>query len=335
MAMTSLGDLASSYMLRRHNVNLRSEVMQRSTELSTGRTSDLSRHLGADFTAFSEIDRNLRAASSYLQSTRSAAGYTAGMQSALENVQSISAQLATDLMTLPQVSSAPMVAGLSDQARQTFDAMVSTLNSTYAGRSLFAGAATDGPAFAGAGTILSSLKASIAGAPDIASLNAAIDTWFDAPGGGFETDAYIGADVGLDAFRISEDRRVNLDLRGDHASLRALLKPVALAALAHDPALGLTEDTKIQVLQQSGLQLLEMQDELTAVRANLGFAQERLEESETRISSEKLGLEQAFAALVAVDPFEAATRLEEVQFNLESLYTITARLSRLSLVEYM
>jgi flagellar hook-associated protein 3 FlgL len=36
-----------------------------------------------------------------------------------------------------------------------------------------------------------------------------------------------------------------------------------------------------------------------------------------------------------VDPYEAATKLEAAQSQLEALYTVTARLSRLNLVDFL
>jgi flagellar hook-associated protein 3 FlgL len=45
----------------------------------------------------------------------------------------------------------------------------------------------------------------------------------------------------------------------------------------------------------------------------------------------------AFAktGLLEIDPFEAATKLEEVQFQLQSLYSVTVRMSQLSLVKFL
>ena len=39
--------------------------------------------------------------------------------------------------------------------------------------------------------------------------------------------------------------------------------------------------------------------------------------------------------IVAADPFDAATGLQAAEAQLEALYTLTARLSRLSLTEYL
>jgi len=54
-----------------------------------------------------------------------------------------------------------------------------------------------------------------------------------------------------------------------------------------------------------------------------------------RNTAESSALELARAELIAIDPYKAATDLTSVQTQLETLYALTARLSRLSLVEYL
>lgn len=89
------------------------------------------------------------------------------------------------------------------------------------------------------------------------------------------------------------------------------------------------------MLMSSGEDLLTSQGALTAVRADLGYAESRLDESKVRLSAERASFEMSRNELLGVDPYETATRLEAVQFQLESLYTVTARLSQLSLVRYL
>jgi flagellar hook-associated protein 3 FlgL len=76
-------------------------------------------------------------------------------------------------------------------------------------------------------------------------------------------------------------------------------------------------------------------DRVTGIRADLGHAEERIERSSVRIASELSSLDYARSQLLAVDPFEAATELENVQFQLEALYTVTARAARLNLVNFL
>ena len=77
------------------------------------------------------------------------------------------------------------------------------------------------------------------------------------------------------------------------------------------------------------------QDRLSALRADVGFAEARIEEAQTRNSAARVGLETARNQLLVADPYETAIRLEEAQFQLESLYSVTARTARLSLLNFL
>ncbi len=46
-------------------------------------------------------------------------------------------------------------------------------------------------------------------------------------------------------------------------------------------------------------------------------------------------MEIARTELIGADPYDTATEMEAVQGQLETLYTVTARLSRLSLADFL
>ena len=81
--------------------------------------------------------------------------------------------------------------------------------------------------------------------------------------------------------------------------------------------------------------MLQNQDQITATRADIGFAEGRISQAQSRLSAEYSSLEILRGDLVSVDPFETATELEHVQTQLEMLYTITARASRLNLMNFL
>ena len=124
-------------------------------------------------------------------------------------------------------------------------------------------------------------------------------------------------------------------LRGDAPVIRDILKQTAIAALAADQDLGYSQTIQGALLVTAGENLMAVQGDLTGLRADLGYAETRLEESKTRLSAERTSFEMSRNELLGVDLYETATRLEAVQFQLESLYTATSRLSGLSLVRYL
>ena len=81
--------------------------------------------------------------------------------------------------------------------------------------------------------------------------------------------------------------------------------------------------------------VLTSQDALVGLGARLGVSEVRIETVQSRNQAELLSLELAQSDLVGADPYRLATELEAVQTNLEMLYSITARLSRLNLTDFI
>lgn len=74
---------------------------------------------------------------------------------------------------------------------------------------------------------------------------------------------------------------------------------------------------------------------LAEAQASLGETQARLDTGLTRLTGERDALSLTLQDLVGADTYEAVTRLEEAQTQLEILYAFTARTARLSLTEYL
>lgn len=335
MPNLSIGDMAQSMMLRRQNTRLSSELGRLTEELATGQTSNPSRHLEGNFSHLSALERERSILESYGVAATEARTFTGTMQSALGKVQESSSDLAAALLAAGNGDLPEVVQSASGTAGEVFRSLVTTLNISVAGQTLFAGARTDSAALADADEMLAALRTVVSAQTDLPGILAAVENWFNAPGGGFETDGYLGETSSLKPFLLGENETISLNLGADAPQLRDILKHTAVAALAADPALDLPSEFQKSLLDHAGNGLVAAQDPLTGIRADLGYTEARVEEIATRIASEKTASEYAIGALLGVDPFETVTRLEEVQLQLESLYTATVRLGRLSLVEYM
>lgn len=334
MTMTAIGDLARSFVLKRQNAVLKGELNTLTAEIASGRTQDVARHLGGDYSYLSDIERALKVVQGYGVASAEATQYTDAMQTVLGKVQDASQGLAADLLTAAISPDPTLRQNVAKTAKNNLFDMVSALNTSVAGRRLFGGVATDRPALVPAATLLDQLRPSVAGASDPSAFLAAIDAWF-APGGGFDTQGYQGATISLAPFRVGSDSAIDLDLRADDRRLRAVLAQTAAAALSADPETGLDMADIGAVQKQLAERLLSETDGLISLRSDLGFAQARLEEATSRLAAERTALDYARGTLLAVDPYDSATRLEETEFRLESLYAVTARLSRLSLMDYL
>ncbi len=335
MNLQTFGDMAQAFALRHQGTTLKQQMDLLTRELSSGRAADIPRHLSGNLLRFSQIEHDFAILGSHRTAAREAAVDASAMQTALGQVQTLSASLADSAITVGSAAGGAQVGTLAAEARNILGSMIGALNSSVAGRALFSGTQTDRAPLAPLATMLNDLRLAIQGANSPNAMRAALDAFFDTPGGGFETTIYQGGTTDLLPYALGAGESVALTIRGDDPALRGQMKQVALVALSDDPGVLLSEADRRDLVFGAGTALFTQQPGLTALRADLGFAEARIEQSASRISAEITSLQTARNDLVSVDAFETAGNLQQVQFQLETLYTLTARAARLSLVNFL
>jgi flagellar hook-associated protein 3 FlgL len=116
-------------------------------------------------------------------------------------------------------------------------------------------------------------------------------------------------------------------------SVRALAK--GFAALAFFQNSAINDDAYVAIADQSLITLGSAREALTAQRANIGQAEEQVKLATERVADSGALAEQTLAAMEQVDPYETATRLNTLITAIESSYAMTARLQRMSLVNFL
>lgn len=334
MNMTSIGDLANSIMLRQRSAQLSQEISTLTQELSSGQVSDVSGRLGGDYSYLTDIDRNLARLDGYAVSASEAALFSSAAQTSLERLDDLSASLSNSLITFDATSTNALREHLAVRAEGDIASAISALNASIGGRSLFGGTATDRPPLGTADALMDELKTLVTGLTNAGDVETAVDAWFENPTG-FETAMYAGSGDVLAPIQIGAGEEVSLALTAQNPVFRDTLRDMALVALAGDPDLGFDRTTQNELFRSAGNGMLANQESLTGLRADLGFAEARIEEISARNSAARTSLEYSRSALLEADPFETATRLEEAQFQLESLYTVTVRSANLSLLNFL
>jgi len=335
MSLHSIGDLAQSFVLQRQNTELKSQMARLSAELSSGRTENVTDHLAGNFGHLADIEHDLVLLDARRGTATEARTFTAAMQTALERVQDLAGGLGESAVLTAAAPGDISLDVTARHARGNLESIVSALNTDVVGRSLFAGATVESAALEPADTLLTAARAAVAGETGAAGVEAALQAFFDDPGGGFETLVYQGANTDLAPYRLGDGASVELSLRADAQALRDTLRHTVATALAGDETLALSKEARRTLVQRAGEGLLTAAEGLTGLRAGLGFTEARIDQSESRIAAELTSLEFARSELLAVDPFETASQLEQVQFQLETLYTLTARSARLNLVNFL
>jgi flagellar hook-associated protein 3 FlgL len=117
--------------------------------------------------------------------------------------------------------------------------------------------------------------------------------------------------------------------------LRDVLTGYALAALVAEGTLAAAPEERAALVREAGIRIMSGDAALARAGARIGGAEAALEDAEAARAAERTALEQARDALKGADPYRTATALTAAQTQLETLYALTARLSGLSLAEYL
>lgn len=335
MGVTGIGDMALHFMLGHQNARLNGDITSLAQMLATGQVEDRANPITGDYLILGDIARSTRLLDAYDTVTVEAGIFLSTAQTALETVQRSAETLASDLMAAAQSGTEVGLNVAGQNAREAFRSIVSYLNTTVAGRAVFAGSGTNSAALADGDTILNELAAAVNGIDTEAALKEEIKAWFTDVGGGFETLGYLGETEDISPFHLNQTASAQFQVRADRDEFREMLADIAIAALAMDEAFGMSQPEQKRLLQDAGEDLWARLDGVTELRAEVGGLEARVEEAGVRNAAARAGLELSHAGLIEVDPYETATRLETTQTQLEMLYSVTARLSNLTLANYL
>lgn len=335
MPVNSIGDMVQTFMLRRLTTSMKQQANTAAQELTTGYTANIGRKLGGDLTRLSALEGTLSRLKGYRVATNSTTTTANAMQSVFSQIDNLTQGVGTSLLTAVNAGNPQVLQGLITDATARFDSVLASLNTKVGDKTLFAGIASEGPAVASSDVILSAIEAAVtgAGATSAGDIEAAVTSWFDDPAG-FATIGYLGGPA-AGAIAVSAEDKVDLGFTAMDTAIRDTLKSLAMVALVGRSTVVPDTDTGVQIAMSAGTSLLKNESDRTFVAANLGLAQARIEQAQTRNGAEDSALQLARSDLLAVDPYEAATRMEAAQTQLETLYSVTARLSRLRLVDFL
>jgi len=335
MSWTSLGSLALPYQMQRNGVLLRKAMAQYSSEMTTGQVEAPQRHLRGDLGELAVIEARLSRINTYDLVIGQNETLLETAQTALGRMAALGSLLSNQIMTAVFADSGDQsYASVGASARVALSDMVSVLSTSVAGRTLFSGAAVDRAPLLPVADLLSAVSASVTGLTTAADISDALESFFFDVGGPFDTLVYQGTGTSPGGAIDDFETGPTLPTAADPA-IRRHLMAATMGALLDEPSLVLSR-TETRALARQTMEMMESNGEaITALRAGIGFGQELLEQRSQRLSFEKDALVTARHRLVGTDPFESASLLEETRHRLETLYAVTARVSRLSLLDFL
>lgn len=335
MTFQSIGDMSQQFQSLQQGRGIKARLNALAEELSSGRIADLSTHLRGHTGQLAVLDREIAMIDGFDLTAGQLAQQLSLKQLVLSRMNTEQVDLAAQMVNITPSSNDMDLSTAEAAGRAAFDKFADLLNTRLGDRSLFSGAAVDRPAVASGADMLANIMTFIGGATDAASITASIDAWFDVPAGGFATTGYTGDTGPAPKQRTGSQDVLTLTGRADDPGFREMLKAGAFAAVSDALSVVLDKPTRAALVRAGGERGFGAADAVTAIAARIGEDEQRLDEGATRRTAQRTTFAAARNALVTADPYDTATLLQSVQQQLELHYTATARLSRLSLANYL
>lgn len=327
-------DAARSLMLQRTGRGLKSTVSKLTAELSSGQRLDKSQAMNGALARLAHVEHGLELSARHASNAAFLSTILNAQQGALDRLGAIATELSVDFQISKQAADPSAVAQATERARDGFTDAIGILNTKVAGRFVFSGAEGQQRPFADPQTILDTVAMTVPPGASASDIRDHVMTWF-ASGGGFDTLAYQGGAAATSATELGSGIAVRPDISGTEQAIRETLAGLAISALGATLAPSLTEDHQRDLLGESAAALLAADTSRVGLQARVGTMQERVDTAQTQAQAQASVLTITRNDLLAADPYETATALEAATQRLDALYVVTARLSRLSLTEYL
>ncbi|WP_373030637.1 flagellin, partial [Sulfitobacter sp.] len=161
------------------------------------------------------------------------------------------------------------------------------------------------------------------------------------PSNNFEETFYAGTPA-LDAggvpakqvkARINFGQDLVYGISGNEAAFRNAYK--GLAMLAVTDVSKMDEESYTAWMGKVVENLTKAQDGLLDVSARIGFNQQIVEKSQKQLDDVSLVQRTQISNYESVDPYEAVTRMNNLETQLQASYQVTSRLSSLSILNFL
>jgi flagellar hook-associated protein 3 FlgL len=335
MTMRALSDLAS-HLLRQGQVSrTRTQLEAAGKEMTTGQVSDLRAATGGDIGKLFAIDRSLALLTQRQSSLKLADGKTSVVQDRLAEFRETTESIGTNLLAAVERGDMVSAGTYALEAKHKVEQLMSALNSTYQGKSLFSGAAEDRPAVAHADVLLGQVEDIVTSATDMQSAISSTRSYFLDAGGGFEAQIYVGSSETAPPVALDEAVRAGTTVKADHPAIRNVLMSLAIAATVSTAGDNLNADDRAALLTEAGTAMVSAKEGVIELSAELGMVQGQIAEALSRNGNDLQSLELARNEIVGVDAYEAASRFTALEGQLQSMYAVTARLSALNLTNFL
>ncbi|NTG49652.1 flagellar hook-associated family protein [Agrobacterium rhizogenes] len=345
MKLSFISSTAIQNSMRQTIRQAQNEMTDASTEATTGVYADIGVSLGSGTASSVNLTRDVTRIDSILSSNSVVNQRMTSSQTALSDMSSQAQKFMDQLVALRGNSDDSSIQLTRQTATATMSSFVADANTMVNGEYLFAGTNTDVQPMTdnstAATTAIQSALSDYATAQGVAISDLTGDQMKDFITNVAEplvtsdsswSDWSSASDQNMSS-RISNSEVIESSTNANATGMRylALSTTVANALMGQ----GLSQDALNAVTDQATSYARQAIDGLNNQASQLGLSQARLTDANTSLNAQKTIINTNISDLTGVDAYEASTKVNSLQTQLETAYTIVSKIQQLSLVNYL
>ncbi|MBB3608316.1 flagellar hook-associated family protein [Rhizobium sp. BK602] len=345
MKLSFISSTAIQNSMRQTIRQAQNEMTTASTEATTGVYADIGVSLGSGTTQSVNLTRDVSRIDSILSSNSIVNQRMTSSQTALSQMSSQAQKFMDQLVALRGNSDDSSIALTQQTATATLSNVIAGANTMVNGEYLFAGTNTDvQPMTDNSDAATTEIQTALTqyatdngttvdqltGEQMTDFITTIVEPMFTDDSSW--SDWSSASDQNMSS-RISNSEVIESSTNANESGMRYLaLATTVTNALAGQ---GLSQDALNAVTDQATSYARQAIDGLNNQASELGLSQARLSDANTSLNAQKTILNTNIGDLTGVDPYEASTKVNSLETQLETAYTIVSKIQQLSLVNYL
>jgi len=349
MKLSFISSTAIQNAMRQTIRQAQNEMTSASTEATTGVYADIGVALGSSTSLNVNLTREVSRIDSILSSNSIANQRMTTSQTALTGMGTQAQNLMDQLVALSGNTDGSSVTLAQQAATSTMSSVIASANTMVNGEYLFAGTNTDvQPMTDYSSTANADIQSKLATymanqSPQVTAatissdqitdfITTQVEPMFTSDSGWANWSS--ASDQNMTS-RINNSEVIETSTNSNSSGMRylALATSVTNALMGTPP--GLNQSAVSAVTQQAISYTRQSIDGLNSQASQLGLSQSRLSDANTTLNAQKTILNTSIGDLTGVDPYEASTKVNSLETQLETAYTIVSKIQQLSLVNYL
>jgi flagellar hook-associated protein 3 FlgL len=349
MTVSYTSSYAMSLGLRTQVMRIQSELTKAQAESSSGQVADIGLSQGLGTARTLGFDYQQQSISTYLDTNQVLTSRLDTTNQSLNQLLSIAQDFATQLTSVKSSNTDPSV--IVTQAQASLQSMMSALSTTFAGEYVFSGIKSDtqpvpaypgSPPSAGKNAVDSSFLAAFGftqSDPAVANISSTAmqsyldntySTLFD--DNGWPANFYQGSSTALTA-RVNTNDTSTASVTANDPGIRNLMQ--ALTMISDLGGQNMNSNTFGVVIDKALSLVSTSQTQITGLQTQVGLIQAKAKSATDDLTAQKNIAETTYSKLTSVDPYQAATQVNQLTTQLQTAYSLTSRLQQLSLLQYL